>query len=143
MIREFIEVPLFTKRWKEIGLDDAELKELQIMLLKDPESGPVMEGTGGIRWTLPRHQTLAICFPELTDLYTGNGFIEFSKRNPEKDETDLKGKFLVQLLKYTNKRLPKLCTDAFRRRIFLVGFRNIFFHIILRAVFMHRILRLN
>ncbi|WP_330604817.1 type II toxin-antitoxin system RelE/ParE family toxin [Blautia faecis] len=49
MTRTFIEVPLFTKRWKEIGLDDNDLHSLQIMLLKDPESGPVMEGTGGIR----------------------------------------------------------------------------------------------
>ena len=49
MIRTFIEVPLFTKRWKEIGLDDDDLLVLQIMLLKDPASGPVMEGTGGIR----------------------------------------------------------------------------------------------
>ena len=44
MTRTFIEVPLFTKRWKEIGLDDEELQALQIMLLKDPESGPIMEG---------------------------------------------------------------------------------------------------
>ena len=43
MIRTFIEVPIFTKRWKEIGLDDDALLSLQIMLLKDPESGPVME----------------------------------------------------------------------------------------------------
>ena len=47
--RTFIEVPLFTKRWKEIGLTDEELTALQIVLLKDPQSGPVMEGTGGIR----------------------------------------------------------------------------------------------
>ena len=47
--RTFIEVPLFTKRWKEIGLSDEDLLALQIMLLKNPESGPVMEGTGGIR----------------------------------------------------------------------------------------------
>lgn len=47
--RTFIEVPLFTKRWKEIGLDDSDLLNLQIMLLKNPLSGPVMEGTGGIR----------------------------------------------------------------------------------------------
>lgn len=40
---------MFTKRWKEIGLDDDKLQLLQIMLLKDPESGPIMEGTGGIR----------------------------------------------------------------------------------------------
>lgn len=49
MIRTFIEVPLFTKRWMEIGLTDLDLLQLQIMLLKDPESGPVIEGTGGIR----------------------------------------------------------------------------------------------
>ena len=49
MTRIFIEVPIFTRRWKEIGLGDEELQTLQIMLLKDPESGPVMEGTGGIR----------------------------------------------------------------------------------------------
>ena len=49
MKRTFIEVPLFTKRWSEIGLSDTELFHLQIALLKDPESGPVMEGTGGIR----------------------------------------------------------------------------------------------
>ena len=46
MLRTFVEVPLFTKRWKEIGLGDDELRALQIMLLKDPESGPVMECTG-------------------------------------------------------------------------------------------------
>lgn len=49
MTRTFIEVPLFSKRWKEIGLGEDELQALQILLLKDPESGPVMEGTGGIR----------------------------------------------------------------------------------------------
>ena len=49
LIRSFIEVPLFSKRWAEIGLGDDELLSLQILLLKDPTSGPVMEGTGGIR----------------------------------------------------------------------------------------------
>ena len=48
MIRTFIEVPIFTKRWKEIGLGDDELKSLQIMLLKNPDAGQIMEGTGGI-----------------------------------------------------------------------------------------------
>ncbi len=50
MIRTFIEVPLFTRRrWKEIGLNDDDLRSLQIILLQDPKSGPVIEGTGGIR----------------------------------------------------------------------------------------------
>ena len=43
MTRTFIEVPLFSKRWKEIGLGEDELRALQIMLLKDPVSGPIME----------------------------------------------------------------------------------------------------
>ena len=47
--RTFVELPLFSKRWAEIGLGENELLILQIMLLKDPESGPVIEGTGGIR----------------------------------------------------------------------------------------------
>ena len=34
MTRTFIEVPLFSKRWKEIGLGEDELRALQIMLLK-------------------------------------------------------------------------------------------------------------
>ena len=49
LIRTFIELPIFSKRWKEIGLGDDELLSLQLMLLKDPESGPILEGTGGIR----------------------------------------------------------------------------------------------
>lgn len=53
MTRTFIEVPLFTKRWNEIGLGETELTQLQIMLLKDPESGPVIEGTGGIKVRFP------------------------------------------------------------------------------------------
>ena len=42
LIRTFIEVPLFSKRWAEIGLGEDELLSLQIMLLKDPQSGPVI-----------------------------------------------------------------------------------------------------
>lgn len=37
MTRTFIEVPLFSKRWKEIGLGEDELQALQILLLKNPE----------------------------------------------------------------------------------------------------------
>ena len=50
MIRTFIEVPIFTKRWKDMGLGDDELKALQIMLLKNPEVGSVMEGTGEVSY---------------------------------------------------------------------------------------------
>ena len=49
MTLEFIEVPLFTRRWSEIGLTVDDLLSLQVMLLDNPHAGPVMEKTGGIR----------------------------------------------------------------------------------------------
>ena len=32
MIRTFVEIPLFSKRWKEIGLTDDDLLDLQVMI---------------------------------------------------------------------------------------------------------------
>ena len=49
MNRTFIEVPMFSKKWKELGLSDENLRELQNVLLKDPKSGDVIQGTGGLR----------------------------------------------------------------------------------------------
>ena len=50
MIRTFVEVPSFTKRWSDLGFDDDDdLMELQKMLLKNPEAGDIMQGTGGLR----------------------------------------------------------------------------------------------
>ena len=49
MNRTFIEVPMFSKKWKELGLTDDNLRELQNVLLKDPKSGSVIQGTGGLR----------------------------------------------------------------------------------------------
>lgn len=48
MKRTFIEVPMFTRKWKELGLSDESLRELQNILL-DPRSGDVIQGTGGLR----------------------------------------------------------------------------------------------
>ncbi len=39
MKRTFIEVPIFTKKWEELGLTDENLRELQKILLKNPKSG--------------------------------------------------------------------------------------------------------
>lgn len=35
MDRTFIEVPMFTKKWKELGLTDETLRNLQNILLKE------------------------------------------------------------------------------------------------------------
>lgn len=49
MNRTFIEVPMFTKKWQELGLTDNELRELENELLKDPKAGDAIQGTGGLR----------------------------------------------------------------------------------------------
>ncbi len=49
MTRTFVELPIFRTRWKDMGLDDDDLKRLQEQLLADPKVGAVMQGTGGVR----------------------------------------------------------------------------------------------
>lgn len=49
MNRTFIEVPTFTKKWKELGLTDENLRDLENILLENPKSGNAIQGTGGIR----------------------------------------------------------------------------------------------
>ena len=49
MKRTFIEVPIFTKKWKELGLTDENLRELQNILLENPKAGNAIQGTGGLR----------------------------------------------------------------------------------------------
>jgi hypothetical protein len=49
MNRTFIEVPIFSKKWNELGLTDEMLRNLENILLDNPKAGPAIQGTGGIR----------------------------------------------------------------------------------------------
>ena len=49
MQRTFIEVPMFTRKWKELGLTDEDLRNLENILLENPKSGDPIQGTGGLR----------------------------------------------------------------------------------------------
>lgn len=49
MNRTFIEVPTFTRKWRELGLTDDNLRDLQKVLLDNPKAGDVIQGTGGLR----------------------------------------------------------------------------------------------
>ena len=42
-------IPIFDKQWRAMGLDDNDLQALQIELLKDPQIGSVIQGTGKLR----------------------------------------------------------------------------------------------
>ncbi|NWN84150.1 MAG: type II toxin-antitoxin system RelE/ParE family toxin [Halomonas sp.] len=45
---EFIETPTFTRQIKALASDD-ELKELQRILIAQPDKGDLIQGTGGLR----------------------------------------------------------------------------------------------
>lgn len=47
--RMFIELPSFRLRWKNLGLSDDDLRNLEKELLDDPKVGNVLQGTGGVR----------------------------------------------------------------------------------------------
>ena len=49
MKRTFIEVPMFTKKWKELGLTDENLRDLENVLLENPKAGDTIQGTGSLR----------------------------------------------------------------------------------------------
>ena len=49
MKRIFIETPSFTKRWFALGFTEDDLAELQQFLIKNPDAGNIMVGTGGLR----------------------------------------------------------------------------------------------
>ena len=49
MKREFIETPSFTKRWFALGFNEDDLAELQQYLIKNPDAGDTMVGTGGLK----------------------------------------------------------------------------------------------
>ena len=114
MVRTFIEVPLFTKRWKEIGLSDDELLALQIMLLKDPESGPVMEGTGRIRKVrFPvanrgKSHSIRVCYTDFAEYEVTYLITAFEKKEQE-NLTDAEKSVLKKLVK-------ALKDEAARRR---------------------------
>jgi len=55
-VREFVKTHIFDKRWLEMGLTDSDLQQLENFLLKNPNAGDVIQGTGGavkLRWALP------------------------------------------------------------------------------------------
>ena len=107
MIRTFIEVPLFTKRWREIGLNDDDLLHLQIMLLKDPESCPVIEGTGGIRKVrFPlenrgKSGSVRICYTDFAEYEVTYLITAFTKKDQENltDEEKIVLRKLVKSLR--------------------------------------------
>lgn len=49
MTRTFIQTSEFVKKWEHLGLNDDDLRRLELEILKDPQAGTVIPGTGKLR----------------------------------------------------------------------------------------------
>ncbi len=49
MVRTFIQTQEFSRKWDELGLNDEDLRLLEIDIMKNSDKYPVMKGTGGLR----------------------------------------------------------------------------------------------
>lgn len=104
MIREFIEVPLFTKRWTEIGLSLDEFFALQNALLDNPQAGPIMEGTGGIRklrfaiGTKGKSGGIRVCYTDFAE-YEVIYMITAFEKDEQENLTDNEKQVLRKLVK--------------------------------------------
>jgi hypothetical protein len=45
----FVSIPSFDRRWASLGLDDEDLRMLEILIQADPDGPPLVRGTGGLR----------------------------------------------------------------------------------------------
>ncbi len=71
LLLDFIELRPFTRRWREIGLDDeTDLASLQIQIMFAPKKAPVIRGTAGLRklrftppsWRKGKSGSLRACY---------------------------------------------------------------------------------
>lgn len=49
MTRIFIQTTEFTRNWERLGLTDEDLRRLELEIMKNPQVGPVIPGTGKLR----------------------------------------------------------------------------------------------
>ena len=49
MVRTFIQTWEFIRKWQRMGLDDDDLRRLELLIMNDPKAGPVIRGTGKLR----------------------------------------------------------------------------------------------
>ena len=110
MTRTFIIAPTFDKNWRQFGLNDDDLRQLQNYLMQNPKSGDVIQGTGGLiklRWNLPKSgksggiRVLYIDFIQHDKIMLANCYAKSQKENI----TDKEKSLYKELIKTIGKEL--------------------------------------
>lgn len=99
-------MPIFDKQWEAMGLNDDDLKELQEQLLKNPQLGSVVKGTGGlrkVRFALPRQgksgsaRVVYVDFVVAETLYLIYAYPKNEKDNLTKEECNSIKKLIQEI----------------------------------------------
>jgi hypothetical protein len=111
MIREFVMLPEFDRKWKLIGLSDKELKALQEELTINPDKGDLIQGTGGLRKIRVAFEgrgksgSARVCYVDFAvyeKIYLVTVYTKNEKANLTKEERN-EVKRLIDILKKTVK----------------------------------------
>ncbi len=106
MTREFVILPRFEKLWKNLGLDDEDLRRLEEYLCLYPDRGSVVVETGGLRklrWGLANSgkrggiRILYVDFPVYEKLYFLGVYKKTVKVDLSKSETKEIRKLIARL----------------------------------------------
>jgi len=99
----FVQPASFASRWKKLKLTDEDLQTLEQMILRDPEQGVVMSGTGGLRkmrfappsWRRGKSggaRVCYICFTTAANCYLLDVYTHNEKDNPtDTEKAEFKG----------------------------------------------------
>ena len=99
-------MPIFDKQWEAMGLNDDDLKELQEQLLKNPQLGSVVKGTGDlrkVRFALPRQgksgsaRVVYVDFVMAETLYLIYAYPKNEKDNLTKEECNSIKKLIQEI----------------------------------------------
>lgn len=113
MTREFIELPEFLKKWRDLGLSEEDLRELEVFLCKYPDKGDLIQGTGGLRklrWSLKNKgkragiRTLYIDFAIHEKIYLITVYAKSEKIDLTMDEKNIVRKMIEVLEKEIKER---------------------------------------